>query len=69
MVKKVSLIGVEFDKTIKEGNQLQSKWSHQMENEEKQKAYETRLCAHSRSHFYRGVAIALKVKRQSVFEV
>ena len=28
MVKKVSLIGVEFDQTIKEGNQLQSKWSH-----------------------------------------
>jgi len=28
VVKKVSLIGVEFDKTIKEGNQLQSKWSH-----------------------------------------
>ena len=28
MVKKVSLIGVEFDQTIKEENQLQSKWSH-----------------------------------------
>ena len=28
MVKKVSFVGVEFDKTIKEGNQLQSKWSH-----------------------------------------
>ena len=28
MVKKVSLVGVEFDKTIKEGNQFQSKWSH-----------------------------------------
>jgi len=28
MAKKVLLIDVEFDKTVKEGNQLQSKWSH-----------------------------------------
>ena len=28
MIKKVFLIDVEFDKSIKEGNQLQSKWSH-----------------------------------------
>ena len=28
MIKKVFLIDVEFDKSIREGNQLQSKWSH-----------------------------------------
>ena len=28
MVKKIFLVDVEFDKSIREGNQLQSKWSH-----------------------------------------